>query len=104
MPFVNKEEMLNKIRGILPDDTTDESLSLIGDISDTYDEYETKVKGNTDWKQKYEENDKNWREKYRDRFYNGNKNKDEEEVFENDEDQEVKIKSYSDLFTTESPK
>ena len=26
----------------------------------------------TDWKKKYEENDKQWREKYRDRFFSGN--------------------------------
>ena len=32
--------------------------------------YDTKTKDSTEWKTKYEENDKAWREKYTNRFFN----------------------------------
>lgn len=56
------EELINRITG-----TDDESLSLIEDITDTINSYEEAE----DWKSKYEENDKEWREKYRARFMEG---------------------------------
>ena len=51
--------------------TDDETLKLLEDYSDTLDDYEKRISGDgTDWKAKYEENDKAWREKYQARFFN----------------------------------
>ena len=66
------EEILEQVRTRLGDDTSDEAIALVEDISDTISDYETRANGDgTDWKSKYEENDKEWRKKYRDRFFNG---------------------------------
>ena len=65
----SKEELLNAIKAIIPDDSTDDALSLFEDLSDTLEE--NKNNDNEDWKTKYEENDKMWRERYRDRFFSG---------------------------------
>ena len=62
------EELLAMIKGVIGEDTSDESLQLIEDVSDTINDYEDRAK--EDWKAKYEANDKTWREKYRDRFFN----------------------------------
>ena len=62
-----KEEILNSIKDILKDDTSDTALSLIEDLSDTLDN--AKPSDETDWKTKYEENDAQWRQRYRDRFF-----------------------------------
>lgn len=70
MSIKTKEEILNKIRDLIGEDTSDESLAFVEDVSDTIDDYETKTKDGTDWKEKYETNDKEWRKKYRDRFFN----------------------------------
>lgn len=95
-----KEELLNAIKERIGEDTSDEALSFIEDISDTLTDYETKATGDgTDWKQKFEENDKAWREKYRDRFFSGGSN-DEDPHNPNEEDYGEPI-SFDDLFERE---
>ena len=91
-------ELLESIRDRFEDDTSDETLALIEDVTDTINDYETRTADNTDWKTKYEENDKKWREKYRDRFFNGNNGGVEDE--EDDEEDETTPTKFSDLFTT----
>lgn len=68
MAVKTKDELLNSIKGLLADDASDESIALLEDISDTFDEQKTKTDAE-DWKKKYEENDREWRQKYRDRFF-----------------------------------
>ena len=91
-----KDELLASIKDRFKDDTSDETISFIEDVSDTINDLETKASDETDWKSKYEENDKQWREKYRDRFFNadgdGNKLLDEEPP---------KPMNFDDLFTVE---
>lgn len=91
-----KDELLASIKDRFKDDTSDETISFIEDVSDTINDLETKASDETDWKSKYEENDKQWREKYRDRFFNsegeGPKQLDEEPP---------KPMNFEDLFTVE---
>lgn len=96
-----REELLESIRAKFGDDTSDETLSIIEDISDTMDDYENKTnKDDVNWREKYEENDKMWREKYRDRFFNSNPgNADtDDEVFDEGENE---VKTFEDLFKME---
>lgn len=92
-----KEEILTAIRGKIGDGTDDESLALIEDVTDTFDDLEEKGNGQENWKQKYEDNDKEWRQKYRDRFYSPVDSVDDE--FE--EEEKPKITRFEDLFKTE---
>ena len=103
MAVKTKDELLEIIRERIGDDTSDEAISFIEDITDTLSDFEEKaINSNTDdWKTKYEENDKMWREKYRKRFFSKDVEK-EDEVFE-DED-EVKSLSYEDLFEEKEEK
>ena len=71
MPNLTKDQLLAKVKSVLGDNTSDEAIGLIEDITDTYDDLDGRAKDTTDWKQKYEENDAQWRKKYTDRFYNG---------------------------------
>lgn len=91
-------ELLESIRTRFADDTSDETLELIEDVSDTLNDYETRTADNTDWKTRYEENDKKWREKYRDRFFNGDPTSNNDDIKE-EEEEEAPTK-FSDLFTT----
>ena len=93
-----KEEILNAIKDILKDDTSDSALSLIEDLSDTLDSM--KPSDETDWKTRYEENDAQWRQRYRDRFFSKPAQEDEEL------DEHVPVvtnepKTFSDLFKGE---
>lgn len=92
-----RDELLEALKGKLGDDTSDETLALIEDVSDTLTDYETKTKDSTDWKAKYEEKDKEWRQKYRDRFFKHDA-KDEDEG-EAEQDEPKTVEKFEDLFT-----
>lgn len=70
MAIRTKEEILEAVKGKIGEDTSDETIALLEDITDTLNDYDTKTKDSTEWKTKYEENDKAWREKYTNRFFN----------------------------------
>lgn len=72
MSVLGKEEFFNRIKEHVGDDTSDESIAFIEDITDTYNALEQSSKDETDWKSKYEELDENWKKRYRDRFFDGN--------------------------------
>lgn len=93
--ITSREDFLKRITEVVGDDTSDESLTFIEDMTETYDKLSSNE--NEDWKQKYEENDANWRKKYKERFLNGSKEEDDEE------DEEPPRKSpttFEELFTT----
>lgn len=78
MAVVSKEEILEAIKNKIGEDNSDETIALLEDISDTLNDYDTKTKDNTEWKTKYEENDKAWRERYKNRFFNNEGDDDEQ--------------------------
>lgn len=57
-------ELVEKIKTYTGDRDDDETLSLMEDINDT-------LNNETDWQAKYNENDKAWRAKYKQRFETG---------------------------------
>lgn len=99
MAIISKDELMNRLNTFLGEDTTDETLSFIEDVTDTIEDYETK--SNTDWEKRYNDLDNEWRTKYRERFFR--KVKEGDEVIEEAEEKEVKEepKTYDDLFEKE---
>lgn len=68
MAIKTKDELINNIKTFIGENDSDEALALLEDVSDTFADFETKTADSTDWKSKYEENDKAWRTKYKERF------------------------------------
>ena len=96
MAVRSREEILETVRAIVGEQTDDETISFIEDISDTLNDLETKAKGDgTDWKARYEENDAEWRKKYTERFYSS-----EPEPEPPKPDDTIKPKTFAELFTT----
>ena len=101
MAVLNKEEFLSRLQERIGEDTSDEAMSFIEDMTDTFNDMETRSNGQSDeeWKTKYEELDKSWREKYKARFFNSETApadvKDEQE---DDVKDDAKEKTYADLF------
>ena len=92
-------EIMEMIKSRVGDDSSDETIRFIEDISDTLNDYEARLGDSTDWKAKYEENDKEWREKYRSRFFDTiEKSEDVEETEEETEDEK---KTFVELFKEE---
>lgn len=102
MAVRTKDELLEIIKGRIGDDSSDETISFLEDITDTLSDYEEKATNsyNEDWKTKYEKNDKMWREKYRERFFSKEVEKEDEDF----SDDEVKSLSYDDLFEEKGEK
>lgn len=98
MAIKSKDELMASIKAVIGEDTTDESISLLEDVSDTFDGLENETKDKTDWKAKYEELDKTWRQKYRDRFMSGGDNDDS--AFRDYEEEKPRPRTYADLFDT----
>lgn len=71
MAVRTREEILTSVRSHFGDDTSDETLTLVEDLTDTITDLENRAKDTTDWKKKHDENDAAWRKKYRDRFFSG---------------------------------
>ena len=89
------EELIESVKGKIGEDISDESISLIEDISDTYNDVVTRYTTSEDWKKKYEDNDAEWRRRYIERF--SGKVEDKED-FSEDDKEEKEIKTYEDLF------
>lgn len=102
MSVKSKEDLLNGAKAIFGESETDEVLEFLGDITDTLDDYENRVNDKEDWKTKYEENDSNWRKKYKERFFSSNENEEDDLLDDTDEPEEPDSpKNFSDLFKTE---
>ena len=86
------DEILDSIKTRVGDSTEDADLEFLEDVTDTLSDLRCKSEGQEDWKAKYEENDKQWREKYRDRFFE--KKEEQEEIKEEPE----APKTFEDLF------
>lgn len=74
-----RDELLSSIRTAFGDNTDDAALSVIEDITDTFTDLENKAKGDgKDWKAEAERIDKEWRQKYHDRFFNPTEKEEED--------------------------
>lgn len=91
MSVLSREEAIEKLSNFIGDNDSDEAIELLEDISDTL------TGDGEDWKTRYEENDKEWRRKYKERFL-GKSNEDEEETIEEDDEE---VTDYDDLFKEE---
>lgn len=94
MAKLSKDELIDKVRKYVGDRTDDETIEIIEDISDSIDSSDA-----DEWKQKYEENDKMWRDKYISRFVE--KKEDEPDTPTEHEDEEKEYNSFEDLFEEE---
>ena len=98
MAVRTRDEIMEAIRTRIGEDTSDDAISLLEDVTDTLTDYETRVADRTDWKAKYDEMDASWRKKYMDRF----SGKTGEEVKEEQEEQikdDSEPRTFDELFT-----
>lgn len=99
MAVLSKEDLFNKIKERIGDATDEETLSFVEDVTDTFNDLETKATGDgTDWKAKYDELDESWKKKYRDRFFSGETSAEVKEEQEEDVKSDGEKKEFKDLF------
>lgn len=96
MAIRTKEEILETIRARVGEQTDDETIAFLEDVTDTLTDFETRANGDgEDWKQRYKDNDAEWRKKYTERFFSG-----EPQVAtpKTNGDESTKPKTFEDLF------
>ena len=71
MAVLDKDTFMTRIKTIVGEDTSDDAMSFIEDMTDTFNDLTSKSTDTEDWKGKYEQLDKEWREKYKARFFEG---------------------------------
>lgn len=98
MAVKTREEILESLRGRFGEEPTDDDIAILEDITDTFTDFEEKTSDATNWKNKYEENDKAWRKKYSDRFFSKDADGDDNPDCSDDLDNKSMIK-FDDLFT-----
>lgn len=98
MAVKDKDSILAAVKQMIGDNTSDEFIALMEDITDTITDYESKIADKTDWKAKYDEMDENWRKKYIERFSgkSGEEVKDEQEEQIKDDGE---VRSFDELFS-----
>lgn len=84
------EEIMGAVRARVGEDTSDEAIAFVEDVSDTLNS----LSNAEDWKKKYEDNDAEWRKRYQDRFFNPDKPNDAEPA----PDPEPKKLTFDELF------
>ena len=84
------EELMGAVRARVGEDTSDEAIAFVEDVSDTL----ASLSNAEDWKKKYKENDAEWRKRYQDRFFNPDKPNDPEPA----PDPEPKKLTFDELF------
>lgn len=74
MAVLTKEDFVARVKDRIGEATDDDSIAFLEDMTDTYESLT--ANGADEWKrkyddaeQRYQENDKSWREKYRNRFF-----------------------------------
>lgn len=97
MAVVNKDTIMERLRENFNDNDSDDVLGLLEDVTDTLNDYQSRLEENGDWKERYEQNDREWRQKYKDRFFNNEPEPDPEPEPDKDPEQE-RPTTFEELF------
>nr|DAM22614.1 MAG TPA: hypothetical protein [Caudoviricetes sp.] len=98
MAVLDRDNFFNRIRERLGEDDSEEALSYLEDMTDTWDDLERRAsrEGEENWEEKYNNLDAEWRKRYRDRFFStieGAKEDQEEDIKD-----DGKVRSFETLF------
>lgn len=99
---LNRADFLTRVAGRVGDDTSDDAISFVEDMTDTFDSLAASHVTQAEIDAAVRENDEAWRKRYRDRFFSSETVEDVEEKdgkdVETDKAEEIKI---DDLFESE---
>lgn len=97
MAVLSFDELIAKIKAKIGEDTSDESIELLEDVTDTFNANNDGEK----WKTKYEENDKEWRKKYIERFSGSGSGVNNDDDDDDDDDDNEEKTTFEELFKGE---
>lgn len=98
MAILDRDNFFKRIRERLGEDDSEEALSYLEDMTDTWEDMERRAsrEGEENWEEKYNNLDAEWRKRYRDRFFNTPEGVKEDQ--EGDVKNDGKLRSFETLF------
>lgn len=100
MAILDRDTFFNRLQERIGEDTSDESIAFVEDMTDTYNDLENRANGDgIDWEQRYKDLDESWKKKYQHRFFSaGGVSNQGNEPDPDPEDRATKI-TFKDLFS-----
>ena len=95
MAVRTREEIMAQLQTLIGEDTSDEALTFVQDVSDTLGN-DNSAERITELETKLKTQDDEWRKKYRDAFFTGKP----DESFKDEDEEDNTPKRFEDLFTT----
>ena len=72
MAVLSRDEYFNRLHERVGTDTSEEAITFLEDMTDTYNDMETRGNGDgIDWEQRLKDLDESWKARYQHRFFNG---------------------------------
>lgn len=94
MAVKTKDDIMAALSAKFGDDSSDDVIAIMEDVADTFSDYENRY-GGEDWKKKYEDNDAEWRKRYKERFLSA---EDVKEAQEEQVQEDTEKRSFDELF------
>ena len=70
MAILSQEEFMQAVQEIVGENTDDNSLAFVENMTDTYNNLSERANPNgVNWEERYRQNDEEWRNKYKERFF-----------------------------------
>lgn len=98
MAVRSKDELMDRVNSILGDRTDDDALNFMADFTDTFNSLDSHEGMYT--QEQYDALDASWRQKYKDRFFKGSANDDENDKDNNKDKKDAESITIEDLFKT----
>lgn len=99
MAVLKKEDYLAKLQAKFGSDNSEETITFMEDMVDTYNDLEQRTRGDgVDWKKKYEDNDAAWLKRYQHRFFSGGAMHIPSSDDDNEDDDKTSTITIKDLF------
>lgn len=95
MAVRTRDEIMAQLQTFIGEDTSDEALSFVQDVSDTLGN-DNSAERITELETQLRTQDDEWRKKYRDAFFTGKP----DESFKDDDEEDNTPRRFEDLFTT----
>lgn len=110
---LTKDDFMKLVKERVGEDSSEQALKFIEDMTDTFNDLENKAKTENkktdeEWQKELDEQDKAWRERYKERFFSGvssnSNNEDDLLLPKKEEPKPEETVSYDDLFEEKEKK
>lgn len=97
MAVLSREDLMKRLNEAIGEDA---DVSILEDVADTYDAIADHSDAD-EWERRYHENEAAWRKRYRDRFESGTPDSGAKNTTDDDQEDEIKVKTFDELFVNE---